>query len=271
MDHIFHPTDLGPGSATAFLHALRIATATRGVLTIMHVDDSGEGEWSELPGVRETLSRWGLLKDAQDMEGLRRIGVGVRKLLMEGDSAVNSCLHHLSSHPTDLIVLATHQDAGGYWRKRRVAEPLARGAGEPTLFVPAESHGFVDGATGRVSLQHILVPIAASPDPQRSLDVAMRAAEALSEGPVHFTLLHVGTEATRPHVNVPEHAGWTFEHLLREGDPIDLILEAAENTRADLVVMTTKGHDGFLDMFRGSNTERVLRAVHCPVMAVPAL
>ena len=33
---------------------------------------------------------------------------------------------------------------------------------------------------------------------------------------------------------------------------------------------SNKGHDGFLDMFRGSKTERVLRAVNCPLMAVPA-
>jgi nucleotide-binding universal stress UspA family protein len=44
----------------------------------------------------------------------------------------------------------------------------------------------------------------------------------------------------------------------------------AEATSADLVVMATKGHDGFLDMLRGSKTERVLRAVRCPIMAVPA-
>jgi nucleotide-binding universal stress UspA family protein len=43
----------------------------------------------------------------------------------------------------------------------------------------------------------------------------------------------------------------------------------AEATKADLVLMTTEGHDGFLDALRGSTTERVMRSVSCPMLAVP--
>ena len=270
MKHIFHPSDLGAGSTTAFLIALRIAATTRSVLTIMHVDGSGDGEWADLPGVRSTLVKWGLMTDESDMQQFAQTGMGVRKLMMEGNRPVSSCLRHLKEHPTDLVVLATHQGEGNNWLKRKVAEPLARGAGEPTLFVPEDCKGFVDGATGKVTLRRILVPVAVSPSPQSAIDIAIRFAEELADGPVHFTLLHVGTEATRPMVNIPEHADWTFEQMLREGDPIDNIVNVADATRADLVVMTTKGRDGFLDMLRGTNTERVLRAVDCPVMAVPA-
>src|SRR5262245_38212112 len=101
MRHIFHPTDLGKGSATAFLHALRLATTMRSELTIMHVDTSGEAEWSDLPGVRETLAKWKLVKDADDMEGLKAIGIGVRKVLAEGGRPVKACLDHLDEHPAD--------------------------------------------------------------------------------------------------------------------------------------------------------------------------
>jgi nucleotide-binding universal stress UspA family protein len=34
--------------------------------------------------------------------------------------------------------------------------------------------------------------------------------------------------------------------------------------------MATDGRDGFLDALRGSFTERVLRGVDCPVLAVPS-
>jgi len=270
MKHIFHPTDLGHGSTTAFLIALRMATTHHGTLTIMHVDGTGEGEWADLPGVRKTLKRWGLLKDENDMEEFARIGLGVRKHRMQGQRPVSSCLSYLSAHRTDLIVLATHQGSGNSWPKRKVAEPLARGAGEPTLFVPEDAKGLVDAATGKVTLRQILVPVTVFPSPQHAIDMAIRTAHALADGPVHFILLHVGTANTRPMVDLPEHAGWTFEHMLREGDAVDTIVHVADATRADLVVMVTKGRDGFLDMFRGSKTERVLRAVHCPVMAVPA-
>jgi nucleotide-binding universal stress UspA family protein len=45
------------------------------------------------------------------------------------------------------------------------------------------------------------------------------------------------------------------------------ILATAE--QADLVAMPTKGHDGFLDVLRGSTTERVVRHAPCPVLALP--
>ncbi len=270
MKHIFHPTDLGHGSTTAFLIALRLAATTKSALTIMHVDGTGEGEWSDLPGVRKTLSRWGMLKDEHDLEEFEQTGMQVRKKLMKGKRPVSNCLDYLSEHRADLIVLATHQGSGNNWRKRKVAEPLARGAGEPTLFVPENAKGLVDADTGKVNLRSILVPVMVNPDPQRAIDMAVSTAKALADGRVRFTFLHVGGEYKAPVVTVPEHPNWTVEHMLRLGDPVQTIVEVAEATSADLVVMATKGHDGFLDMLRGSKTERVLRAVRCPIMAVPA-
>jgi nucleotide-binding universal stress UspA family protein len=35
------------------------------------------------------------------------------------------------------------------------------------------------------------------------------------------------------------------------------------------MVLATQGHLDFLDAVRGSTTERVLRNVRCPVLAVP--
>jgi len=45
------------------------------------------------------------------------------------------------------------------------------------------------------------------------------------------------------------------------------ILQVAADREADLIVMTTKGHEGFLDALRGNTTERVLRQARCPVLA----
>lgn len=269
MKHIFHPTDLGYGSTTAFLIALRLAATTKGALTIMHVDGTGEGEWSDLPGVRKTLCKWGMLKDEHDLEEFEQIGMRVHKKMMKGKRPVNSCLDHLKEDHSDLIVLATNQGSGNNWGKRKVAEPLARGAGEPTLFVPENAKGLVDADTGKVNLRSILIPVMVDPSPQRAIDMAVSTAKALSDGRVRFTFLHVGGEYKAPVVTVPEHPNWTVEHMLRLGDPVETIVNVAEATSADLVVMATKGHDGFLDMLRGSTTERVLRAVRCPVMAVP--
>jgi nucleotide-binding universal stress UspA family protein len=44
---------------------------------------------------------------------------------------------------------------------------------------------------------------------------------------------------------------------------------AAAARDADLVVMPTDGRDVFLDAVRGSHTERVLREIDWPLLAVP--
>jgi len=50
---------------------------------------------------------------------------------------------------------------------------------------------------------------------------------------------------------------------------VERILKEAAYWSPDLIVMATQGHRDFLDALRGSTTERVLRGVQCPVLAVP--
>ena len=75
--------------------------------------------------------------------------------------------------------------------------------------------------------------------------------------------------ADLPEVEVPLTEGWTMERLTRAGDVVEGILAASEGRDADLIVMATEGHQGFLDALRGSTTERVLRGTKCAVLAVP--
>jgi len=53
-------------------------------------------------------------------------------------------------------------------------------------------------------------------------------------------------------------------------DAVSAILEAAGEQQADLIAMPTAGHQGFLDVVRGSTSERLLRHAPCPVLAIPA-
>ena len=84
-------------------------------------------------------------------------------------------------------------------------------------------------------------------------------------------LLHVGTTATLPRVDVPEIDGWTWTTRVTEGDVVEGILRAAAEGPADLLILTTRGRRGFLESLRGSTTERVVRGAHCQVLAVPTL
>lgn len=55
---------------------------------------------------------------------------------------------------------------------------------------------------------------------------------------------------------------------LRTGIPSQVILEAAEDTEADLVVMGTRGLSGLSHLLLGSTAERVVQKATCPVLTV---
>lgn len=66
--------------------------------------------------------------------------------------------------------------------------------------------------------------------------------------------------------------GVRVETQVLEGDPVDMILRAAEETDCDAVVMGTHGRTGLGRLLMGSVAEAVIRKAPCPVLSVkPAL
>ena len=266
---IFHPTDLSAASEVAFAHALKLALAARGELRIMHVDpDIPRTDWSGLPRVRDTLARWGLLPPDSSQADVARLGLHIEKILAYHEEPTRSLEQHLNRHPADLLVLATHQpDVVRRLVSKSVAEPLARHARIPTLFIPDGSQGFVNILDGRTRLHNVLIPIGDTLSSRAAINAATRLATSLRESSITFHLLHVGREEDVPNVETVERPGWTWQTTIRMGDVIDAITTGSK--AVDLVVMVTEGHHGLLDALLGSTTERVLRQVRCPLLAIP--
>ncbi len=67
---IVHPTDFSVASELAFDHALRIALSCKARLHLLHVghDEPEPTDWLGFPGVRRTLSGWGLLPEGSPRE-----------------------------------------------------------------------------------------------------------------------------------------------------------------------------------------------------------
>lgn len=269
IKNVFHPSDFSDASEIAFAHALKFALLSRARLSMLHVATES-GESGRFPGVRETLERWGAIPPESGKDAVSALGMDVRKVVEKHGEPVHVVLSYLKRHPADLIVLATHQYQGKErWFKRSVAEPIARRAGQMTLFVPHGVVGFVSRDTGVLSLRKVLVPVAEKPSPVPAIDAAVRAATSLGISPLAFTLLHVGQQSGMPDCPVKREEGWVWEQAVRSGDVVEQILQAAADTSADLIVMSTSGRSGFLDALRGSTTEQVLRQARCPVLAVP--
>jgi nucleotide-binding universal stress UspA family protein len=95
-------------------------------------------------------------------------------------------------------------------------------------------------------------------------------ARALGADEARFTLVHVGAAGDMLAVHEPRQKGWTWDRTVRRGDVVEQILEVGIAWPADLIVLTTERHHGFLDALRGSTSERVVRGAQCPVLAIPS-
>jgi nucleotide-binding universal stress UspA family protein len=273
---IFHPSDFSKASHVAFAHALKLALEAKADLSIMHVQRNpkrqrSERHWTDFPGVRETLARWGILPEGARREDVGKTGLRVAKILASSADPVKSIMRHLEHHPADLIVLATHQREGlARWMHKPVAEKIARRSGAMTLFVPRDGKGFIAPADGAVTLKKILIPVDRAPDPQSALDKAAGLARGLGCRQAEFALLHVGAEDELPALDTSYYTGWRWERIVRQGDVVGTILQVEGDWSPDLMVLVTEGRLDFLDALRGSTTERVLRGARCPVLAIPA-
>jgi nucleotide-binding universal stress UspA family protein len=269
---IFNPTDFSAADSSAFAHALKLTCLVQGELTMMHVDPTvGRKDFEDFPRIRPLLARWGVLPEGSSKEDVVKLGIQIKRIRAVSDHATDTILQQLTAHPTDLLVLSTHQREGlTRLRHQAVAEPLARGTQAKTLFVPAGVEGFVSAETGITNLTKVLIPIVHTPHPQPAIDLAAELASALGSETVLFELVHLGKEADLPKFTTPERPGWSWETLAAKGDPVEWILAAGAEFDVDLIVMMTEGHNSLFDLLRGSITERVVRGARCPLLAIPA-
>ena len=265
---VLHPSDFSEASLVAFAHALKAALISKSKLVLIHVSDEDETSRTEFPAVRETLERWKLLPPSSPRSAVTELGIDVAKVIGHGSDPVKGVLGYIEQYGADLIVLATHHH-GLDWLHKSISEPVARKSREMTLFVPTGSGGFVSLTDGSVSLRNVLIPIAATPQPQPAIAEAARLIQQLKCESGKITLLHVGDNGSIPAVVTPEVPGWRWHKMTKQGNVIEVILEAARQADADLILMSTDGRNGFLDALRGSHSERVLRHAPCPLLAIP--
>ncbi len=271
MGAIFHATDFSPMGEVAFVHALKLALSAKTQLNTLHVaKDRSHKEGSGFPSVLNTLKNWGLLNKTAGRKDIAKLGFNYKNIVGVHEDPVSSILHFLSTHPAEITVLATHQKKGAdRWLHKPVAEPVSRGSDGTTLFIPANSKGFVSKKTGKVKIKNVLIPIDTKPSPAVSITAISTLLNILAIDKCEFTLLYVSDRSDTPSYKTGSSNGWNWKQIVRKGKVIPTILETSDNINADLIVMATEGHTSFLDTLRGSTTEQVLRKSRVPLFAVP--
>ena len=138
-----------------------------------------------------------------------------------------------------------------------------------------------------VGIQRILVAFDASPHAEHALDVAMSMAgdmkaklfvlavirpPELAESAEFNAVLDEGRERYESSfVPIRERAkqkGIDLETDVVVGHPAEQILHRADAVQASLIVMGKRSHTILHRWMLGSNSERVLKYAHCPVMIV---
>lgn len=259
-------TDFSPDGARAFRAALALAVTYRARLDILHVTSrDGRAEWEHFPHVRETLEAWRMLPAGSRQEDVpQKLGVEISKVEIHGHDAASGIADFLAKHPSDLLVAASHGGGeSGWWHDGSIAVEAMRRAALPALMFGPVAHDMADPATGALRLRSVLMAVSESPAPRPALAKlqALFAPLALDLQAVHVA--GSATAAAAVHAQFPEAAEI-------EGETIHAIVQAAARIRADVIAMPTARHKGLLGALRGSTTERVLRAAHCAVFAVPA-
>jgi nucleotide-binding universal stress UspA family protein len=282
IHHILFPSDLSGASDRAFDHARLLAEAFAAPMTLYHVVEfeSGFGleepEQPERERLRraENAAREHLSVQAQKLKALGRV------VVERTSSPAAALVALIQAFSPDLTVMATRGCTGlAQIVLGSVTDRVVRETGSPVMCVREPDHGVA------LPYRRILVPTDLSHASRRAFPLAAVLAQRFG---AEVTALHVVPRPTRASLSgipdyvetrVPSEATLAafVEPAFRTvrtsarvelGSAWDRIVETARSERADLIVMSTHGHDSLADRLLGSHTERVVSHAPCPVLVV---
>lgn len=277
---ILFPTDLSPESDRAFEHVRLLADRFAAAVTLYHVaeiPDHRHAHWAFAHGHEvwdhaEKVARECLERRAACLT------VSHRAIVERSSSAPRGVLELIRSLQPDLTVMATHGREGlAHALLGSVTERVVQRAFRPVLCVREPDHG---GAPG---YERILLPTDLSLASRLAFPMAALFAQTFGAEVIGIHVVPATSLATLsgiPAEDAPPPAGeadlWSFLNADFGGLPVtaqvhrgkvwERICHVARLENADLIVMSTRGHDSLADRILGSNTERVVRHAPCPVL-----
>lgn len=267
-------TDFSADSERAFYHALAFAVARQARLTLLHTGSESRDDvpWERFPGVRETLTAWGLLaEDAPRTAVLEQLNLGVAKMAMRDDDPRQGITDYLRKHPTDLLVMATKGRSGlARIFRSSVAETVTYQTNSHALLLPDQGEGFVDPASGEARLERILVVLDPYKDARPALAYLKLWLPALGGNAAEILLVHTAGQPAETDLLLSQTGDQQWREEIRKGTSADATVGAAETFQPDLVVMSTQGPLGLKARMHGSNAEKILRELHLPLLSIPS-
>jgi nucleotide-binding universal stress UspA family protein len=280
---ILFPSDLTPASAAAFPHARLLAERYQARLTIYHALEVPTAEYARWGADHDTEFRARLAEAARRELASRFAPAGEAEVVVDSSVSAPSLLVDAAllalvrERRPDLVVMATHGRAGlARAFIGSVTEQVVHNAGCPVLCVRPEGH------VTRLPYGRILVPTDLSPQSRRAFAWAASLSRLFSAELLGLFVPPTPSVATRSGLASaaappaagdlraffsPDLDGLPLQvNVAEPGRPWNALVAAAEEGAADLIVMSSRGHDSVGDRILGSTTDRVLRHSHVPVL-----
>lgn len=276
---ILFPSDLSPASDLAFEHARLLAERFRARLTLYHAVETGREGAGDEPDApeRERLRR--AVENAHQHLDRRVEGLSFdhRVVVEPRPHAGSSLLDLIAMLRPDLLVMATHGREGlAHLVLGSVTERILQHAQRPVLCVREPDHGLP------LPYRRILLPTDLSKPSRRAFPMAATLARAFGAEVLAVHVVPLTQAPLSGVTDLVEAAVPDEEDVLRflqpelrdvratvrieAGSPWERIAETARLEKADVIVMSTHGHDSLADRLGGSHTERVVRHAPCPVL-----
>lgn len=283
---ILVPTDFSKPSDVALAYARQLADSTGATLHVLHVvDNMFLRVVLADPHDYETAA----LRQLQDRVPVEDGGPTAILVVERSDEPADEISSYARTHDIDLIVMGTHgRGRVAHLLLGSVAEKVARTASCPVLTMRETPR------TCEVEALRILVPTDFSAYADAALGCAKRLAASLGGS---IRLLHVmehsaSVASFRPELFVPEPPeieaemvtdariqlssrilGDSRSRVTMTSDviagPVNAMITAyAGDADFDLIVMGTRGRNGFARLLMGSIAESVIRTARCPVLTV---
>ena len=285
LEKILVPTDFSETADHAFKQAVALAVAHQAKLHVfhsilLHSEDPGHLQ-TVLKGYAEHVEKEALdllQKASGELEGK---GLQAEFSTSRAVSPYEAIAEKVDEFAPDLIVMGTHGRSGvGKLLLGSVAEKVLRHApcNVLTLRKDAAIAGESDG------LQRVLIPIDFTDFSRRALetdrtlvsDKGSLTVVHVVASPIHPSFYAGGiTEFFQLDPELPSRIKSNLEEwlgdqpgeiIVTEGDASTEILKTAETSRADIIVMGTRGLSGLDHILMGSVTERVVQTSKVPVL-----
>jgi nucleotide-binding universal stress UspA family protein len=288
FNKILVPVDFSEFSDKAVTYALYLAETFSAQLTLLHAIVLHYEGADELEQFRE-YEKVVELQEARIHEQFRkhhqqakRNGVSIDSTVLRGVSAADAILEFIGNTNYDLVVMGTHGRTGvKKWFYGSVTEKVVQHSPTPVLTM--------HNSWNKYTIGKILVPVDFSDYSKRAVKSSMELAGGFN---AQLVFLHIIAQEVHPAYyatsydslfiidpklrersihNLKKFVGKEIqnaEFVIGEGRAYKEIVEYAEESNCDLILMATRGLTGLEHLLIGSTTERVVRLAKCPVLTL---